>query len=295
MVLLENKIKHIPPTMMVQENIQPDLAEAILQSKNKDNRNIKPDVIADYTRHMKNGTFRFSPAAIIFTTLRSLADGQHRLQAILNSKVAQSMFVLYNAPVEIFEDVDRGKRRSLYDDLVVLREPYATEMAKTIPHLALVREPSIGRQISVWFRSVQLQREYWKHTLNKELMRRCISDSLVIEQQTRRTIPENGQTVTYTYFPFNLVAASLYRMHLLAEEEVGRFIEDYLQPYSSFVQTAQDKIDAIRNTHKGAGGGLHKERIRLLVQAWNMYRVRLHPELEPQAILAGNGSGPNFI
>jgi hypothetical protein len=294
MVLLENKIKHIPPTMMVQEEIQPDLAEAILQSKNRDNRNIKPDVIADYTRHMINGTFRFSPASIIFTTLGSLADGQHRLQAILNSKVAQSMFVLYNAPVEIFEDVDRGKQRTLWDDLVVLREPRAYEMAKTVPHLGTVGEPSINCPISIWKKSVHEQREYWKRTLDKELMRRCIDDGHIIDQQTRRVILVNQRTRNRVYFHFYLMAPILYRMHHLAESEVEGFINKYLQPYSDFVPLAQDKLDTAR-LYVGTGGGLQTETVRVLAQAWNMYRVKLHPELEAKASVASNGEGPNFI
>jgi hypothetical protein len=296
MILLENKIKHIPPTMMVQEEYTPQLAEAILRAKNKGNRNINSAVIVDYTRHMTNGTFRFSPASVIFTVTGALADGQHRLLSIVRSGVTLSMFTLYNAPPEIFEDVDRGKRRSLYDDLVVLREPKAQDMAKAIPQLYYVREPTIGSPRSAWKLSVQLQREYWKHTLDKSLMRQCIEDGYIVEKDTTRTIIESdGEKVEHTYFPFNVIAAVLYRIHRIETNEVADFMEAYLRPYSGFVQIAQDRMDALRNTRKGAGGGLQMERIRLLAEAWNLYRVKLHPELEQEAILASNGNGPDFI
>lgn len=80
--------------------------------KNLSNRNIQRNTVKNYARDMKNGCWQLTPAGISFYENGMLADGQHRLYAVIEAGVSIEMYVTYGVPntSSIF---DRGRIRTV--------------------------------------------------------------------------------------------------------------------------------------------------------------------------------------
>ena len=81
------------------ETITPDIAAEYLK-KNYKNRNIRKHVVRKYAADMRNGNWQLSPQGISFYENGDLADGQHRLEAILVANCPVDLYVTYDVPKE---------------------------------------------------------------------------------------------------------------------------------------------------------------------------------------------------
>ena len=98
--------------------ITPSMA-ANLAAKNNNNRNMIRSVVKRYADDMVNGRWLFTHAGIAFDKAGNLIDGQHRLQAIIESNIAIEMNVTWGLDEKVILAVDRGKARSLADNLKI--------------------------------------------------------------------------------------------------------------------------------------------------------------------------------
>ena len=106
-----------PPTMAAPawRFITPSMAANYLSI---DNRKIKPSVVKEYARLMRNGLFIVSPHGITIGIDGKAIDGNHRLHALhsLGQAVAGYWFLVAEWPVTASDlRVDRGSQRSLAD------------------------------------------------------------------------------------------------------------------------------------------------------------------------------------
>lgn len=110
------------------ELITPEMATMYLE-KNTHNRKVKQEAVRRYANDMKNGNWQLNNQGIAFHKDGSLADGQHRLLAIVLSKTAVEMLVTYDVPDEttLF---DRGVIRSTADILTL--NGFAADVANTV-------------------------------------------------------------------------------------------------------------------------------------------------------------------
>ena len=97
--------------------VTPELADAWL-SRNGKNRRIKADRVNQYAMQMQSGEWQLNGEGIILRKDGSLADGQHRLEAVKKAKMPVKMLVVYNAPCES-SIYDLGANRSESDTLQV--------------------------------------------------------------------------------------------------------------------------------------------------------------------------------
>lgn len=97
------------------ETITPEIAREYLL-KNNNNRNIRKGVVSKYATDMRNGDWQLSPQGISFYENGYLADGQHRLEAIILANCPVEMFVTYDVPKECTIQ-DRCAARSTSDVL----------------------------------------------------------------------------------------------------------------------------------------------------------------------------------
>jgi hypothetical protein len=65
--------------------------------KNTFNRKVSPHVVSKYARDMRSGKWELNHQGIAFDEIGVLADGQHRLHAIVKSNVPVMMMVTYGA------------------------------------------------------------------------------------------------------------------------------------------------------------------------------------------------------
>lgn len=104
--------KAIDPQM---ELITPAKAEKYLNA-NKSNRSLRQGVVERYEADMKAGAWTQCVAPIAFYEDGDVADGQHRLWAIVASQIPQKFIVVRGLKREDGLNIDTGLGRSLVDN-----------------------------------------------------------------------------------------------------------------------------------------------------------------------------------
>lgn len=99
--------------------VTPEVAKSILENCNTNNRPIKRNNVDFLVREMKNGSWHFDGSPIRFLQDGTLADGQHRLLAIVESGVPQEMLFLLGLPSEAVKSIDICAKRTAKDNLII--------------------------------------------------------------------------------------------------------------------------------------------------------------------------------
>lgn len=105
-----------PEMVTITETISPDIAAKYLL-KNSVNRNLTKSTILALIRDMQSGKWELTEQGIAFDEGGSLVDGQHRLTAIVESRVSVRVRVTRNAPT-IWAVRDRNRTRTIDQFLV---------------------------------------------------------------------------------------------------------------------------------------------------------------------------------
>lgn len=100
------------------ELVTPTYATALL-AKNIQNRPISRDTVNRYAAQMKAGLWKFNGDPIRIASGGELLDGQHRLQAVVQSGVAQEMVVIRGIHRTAFDTIDLGRKRGAADILAI--------------------------------------------------------------------------------------------------------------------------------------------------------------------------------
>ena len=91
-------------------------------------RKLKPGVVSGYARAMRSGTWGLTHQGIAIDDNGFLVDGQHRLEAIVESGVTITLLVTTGVPsngdgtsngVSVIDMIDRGSPRSVGDQLYI--------------------------------------------------------------------------------------------------------------------------------------------------------------------------------
>jgi hypothetical protein len=111
--------------------MSPELAMSYMVG-NVHNRNLRPNHLRKIVDDLSNNTFKFNGAAILVADDGTLIDGQHRLQAIIDSGVGVWLLVLRGFRLETQDTVDTGAKRLLGDVLHLRGEKNYNELAATL-------------------------------------------------------------------------------------------------------------------------------------------------------------------
>lgn len=107
------KLKIVPiQTAIV--TITPAMAAQWLQ-RNLINRNMRLDRINGFANQIKAGTFLTTHQGIAFYDDGTLADGQHRLQAIVSANTSLRMLVTQGLPRQTGQVIDQNAPRAAHD------------------------------------------------------------------------------------------------------------------------------------------------------------------------------------
>lgn len=101
--------------------VTPEIAEEWLKA-NKKNRPMYQSTVDRYAQAMVRGEWTLSNDAITFDWDGDLANGQHRLQAVVKTGLAQEFLVLTGVDPEMIDIADSGRKRSLADHLAMRGE-----------------------------------------------------------------------------------------------------------------------------------------------------------------------------
>jgi hypothetical protein len=100
---------------LVMEKVTPTKAEGWL-NKNKSNRKLRDGVVERYAEDMRNGQWTTCPVPICFYNDGDVADGQHRLWAIVESGCPQTFPVARGLTRADGLNIDTGLNRSIVDN-----------------------------------------------------------------------------------------------------------------------------------------------------------------------------------
>lgn len=98
--------------------ITPAMAEIYL-GKNITNRNVSERLVSKYAQDMADNNWGVTHQGIAFYADGSLADGQHRLLAIIRSHKTVKMMVTHGLKKETSIDIDAGRPRSMVDGIKI--------------------------------------------------------------------------------------------------------------------------------------------------------------------------------
>jgi hypothetical protein len=96
--------------------VTPALAEKLL-SLNSHNRPFTKTLVAQYEADIENDQWKLTHQGVALDTTPALQDGQHRLQAIVNTGKAQPMYVAVGMDPANFAVIDVGRNRKFSDVL----------------------------------------------------------------------------------------------------------------------------------------------------------------------------------
>ena len=99
------------------EQITPDFAERVLETKNSKNRSMRPANLKRLVNAIDNGEWILTNQGIAFDQDGNLLDGQHRLLAIVKTGKTLPIMVARNMDPKIFNCVDTGAARNAADGL----------------------------------------------------------------------------------------------------------------------------------------------------------------------------------
>lgn len=100
---------------MVVELVTPKMAEQWLEKNYAHQRDIRWKDVEKHATAMRDGLWRLTHQGICFTDTGRLADGQHRLWAIVESQTAVRLAVTRGMSEAAFQALDQGRVRSIAD------------------------------------------------------------------------------------------------------------------------------------------------------------------------------------
>lgn len=118
---------------------------AELLKRNEKNRRLTRGKVKEYAKAMKEGRWRFDAMPICISTEGRLLNGQHRLEAIIESGVPQTMSLWWNIEPAAQSVMDTGRKRSFGDALTMRGETYGAHLAATTTMLKMWEEGIRGR------------------------------------------------------------------------------------------------------------------------------------------------------
>lgn len=99
--------------------VTPEMAKNWLAKYNNRNRNVRPAAVDIYAKDMKSGNWAFTHQGIAFYENGVLADGQHRLLAVVKANIPVKFLVTNGLPIEVGAAVDQHVRRQAHDALQI--------------------------------------------------------------------------------------------------------------------------------------------------------------------------------
>lgn len=98
-----------------EEVITPEIAKRYLDEYNLHNRPMNMDSVKDYVRQIQSGLWKNNGEAICFDWNGRLANGQHRLAAVVYSGIPVKFLVVRNVDPDAFASYDAGRNRRTSD------------------------------------------------------------------------------------------------------------------------------------------------------------------------------------
>jgi len=113
------------------ETITPSIAKELLDNNNHNRKQRKANVRA-IEDALRSGSWQVTGQTIIISKTNQLMDGQHRLQAVMNTGISMQHLVVRGVENDVFHTIDTGKPRQASDVLSIAGIPNHSAVATLI-------------------------------------------------------------------------------------------------------------------------------------------------------------------
>jgi len=253
-------------------NIGPDQAKALL-STNIKNRDLSQSFVNRYAADMLNHNWSDDVSMIRVDEEGNLQDGQHRLEAVVQSGTTQSFVVAENCPVDDFKKLDLGRGRTSRDALTVLGYKRPRIMSGAI------------RLVSLWNRgkltesTVKYQTESGTPNVNSHLSKADTINQAIEYAKKHPMVNPLIESACGFQKSFRIVPASVFGAFLFKANELGDTTTDFAKEFlAEFVDcngkpgTATHSLftKLVQQSKQNINYGL-PNRLALFVVAWNAW------------------------
>lgn len=121
------------------EVITPEVAAEMLQHRNKYNRSLKKRTVDSYARDMKNNRWKETGEPIIIDSKGIVANGHHRLNAIVQSGSTVVTLVVRGVDPESIQEMDQQAKRTAADVFSMDRIENAASLASIVKAVLEIR------------------------------------------------------------------------------------------------------------------------------------------------------------
>jgi hypothetical protein len=241
-------------------NVTPEIASSIL-GNNKKNRPISSPTVNRYTTLMLDGKWHFNGEPIIIANDGTLLDGQHRLYAIIKSKMAQQCLVVSGVSTDAFPTIDTGKKRTASDAIATYDEKYQKYriiIAAAVAHI-------------FHFKTGEYKNSDRKVTDHNDVIKFLENNPRVLES----VIVASGLNYAKKLCPASALAA----LHFLFSQKDYSLAKEFFEKLNSGeylfdghpVLTLRNKLADISMT---PGSTKSRDIIPYIVKAWNLFRKK---------------------
>jgi hypothetical protein len=257
--------------------VTPQLANEWLL-KNKNNRPISHKHVNSYANEMKDGKWvQQTGEAIKITTSGHIADGQHRLYALIKANVALCFSVFTDLEESVISVLDSGKRRNGSDVLHIYGIKNATTISAIILAAGVLKRGMYG--LIIGGRNVE------SRMTNKEVLGEYNANPEFWNDVA------NASMRWYGGFSKILTTSTLGGIYVIFESIDKQKASEFMDQLCYGVPVHSGVINLLRNkliqdmTSIKKMSSMHKT--SLIFKAWNCYRVgkdlkilSYNPELE---------------
>lgn len=190
------------------ELVTPKRAAELLMLNYEGQRSLRRTTTWRYASDMASGSWRETGDTIKVSHAGKVIDGQHRLQALIQADVSIWFWIAYDVPVESYDVLDQGLKRTLSDVL----------SARGVTHSSLTAA------------AVGTLDTYRRNRVVESSGRIGTISELLVLWETNREV-ENFTTIAAGIaktlrFPGSVMAAMLYLFSLTKTEDVEKFGQD---------------------------------------------------------------------
>lgn len=239
-------------------NVTPRMAAEWLL-RNTHNRSVRQRVVLAYAADMAAGNWRWNGESIKFGLDGTLLDGQHRLEAVVESDVTLPLAVVRGLPNETQETVDGGAKRK-FSDVLKLRGERA--------HATLA---AVTRRVTIWEWGIRKTGTNAYAPTNTQMLQ-----TLEKYPELREIAIASSTTAAKCGLPASIIGHGWWLFSRVSEDPKDvEFFFDRLGDGQGLVKG--DPIYELRraadNSRSVRGERSQTYLMAILIKAWNAYRA----------------------
>lgn len=142
------KSKNSKTMNSILKTITPEIAQDLLDN-NRNNRPLSPRHVNSLVKEIKQGKWKINGDAIRISEDGNVIDGQHRLHAVILSKLTIQSWFTTGLNSSVFDTIDIGKKRSHSDTLFCYGEKNTKYLSSTLLVIDNYMNETVGRRMAI--------------------------------------------------------------------------------------------------------------------------------------------------